>query len=96
MCAAIARQQDIAVHDFFFHQRLPEPGAERRSVSLDQLLRFLGHPIRFLLQERLGMFLPEEEDGVEGSEPFALDRSAGAMLKDQLLRERDAGECAGG
>ncbi len=91
LCEAIARQQDTPVRDFFIHQRLPEPGAERRSVSLDQLLRFLGHPIRFLLQERLGMFLPEGEDGVEDSEPFALDRSAGAMLKDRLLRERILG-----
>jgi exodeoxyribonuclease V gamma subunit len=70
---------------------LPPAGAEWRRVSLDQLIRFLRHPVRFLLRERLRIELAQAEEELPGTEPFLLERTAAWRLADRLLRLRLAG-----
>ena len=38
---------------------LPEPDATWRTVEVARLLDFFGHPTRYFLQQRLGIFLEE-------------------------------------
>ena len=41
----------------WFETALPEPEAEWRQVSLNQLIQFYRHPARYLMQQRLGLRL---------------------------------------
>jgi exodeoxyribonuclease V gamma subunit len=73
-------------------QALPEAGPERRMLSIDDLIRFLGHPVRYLLQERLGLYLDEGEEELPGHEPFALQGLEGWALRQRLLDLRLEGK----
>jgi exodeoxyribonuclease V gamma subunit len=69
----------------FFAAPLSPPGPEWRSVSLDQLLRFFRNPCAFLLQQRLGVALVREGDGLADEEPFLADHHARQALAERLL-----------
>lgn len=78
--------------DFFFFSRLPEPEVEWRTIDIRMLQRFWSHPVRFLLRERLGLGLREDEDSMPEKEPFVtggLERYQllAALLRRQLFRE---------
>ncbi len=72
---------------------LPAPPEAMREVTLEQLERFLVHPVRYFLQTRLGIYLHEAEPKPD-DEPFALDRLAGWALKTRLVSDRLAGRPA--
>ena len=57
----------------FLAQPLPEPDDDWRKVDITRLIRFWSHPVRFFLQERLGLRLWEENDFLEEKEPFSVD-----------------------
>jgi exodeoxyribonuclease V gamma subunit len=42
-------------------------------ITPDELIRFLQHPVRFLLRRRLGIELRESEAQIEANEPFLID-----------------------
>ena len=63
---------------------LPEPGPEWAEVTLDRLVKFFHHPSKFLLAERLGVRLPEEEAPMPDSEPSSLDGLTRHQLRDRL------------
>jgi exodeoxyribonuclease V gamma subunit len=71
--------------------RLPEAPEAMRDVSLRQLERFLSHPVRYLVNSRLGVYLQEDEPE-EDEEPFVLDGLQRFLLRQRLvedhLRER--------
>jgi exodeoxyribonuclease V gamma subunit len=67
---------------------LPEPPAEWREVTLEQLIRFFTHPTRYLVRDRLGIRLEEDEGLLETREPFALDALSGYQLRQRLLDGR--------
>lgn len=60
---------------------LAEPEERRREVDLAQLVRFWRHPVRFFLEDRLGLRLRNDGASLEESEPFQLD-----YLQRYLLR----------
>lgn len=72
----------------FLRTPLPEPPAEWREVTLEQLIRFFTQPTRYLVRERLGIRLEEDEGLLETREPFALDSLSGYLLRQSLLDGR--------
>ncbi|MGW8161929.1 MAG: exodeoxyribonuclease V subunit gamma, partial [Desulfobulbales bacterium] len=50
---------DPVIPDVFLSTSLPAPEEEWRTVDIRQLKRFWSHPVRFFLQERLGLELRE-------------------------------------
>lgn len=77
-----------------FINRLPEPDDEWRIVGLDDLISFYSNPCRFLLRQRLGLFLSNAVDGVGDSESFALDALERYQLDQQLMDALLAGEAS--
>ncbi|HBI15842.1 MAG TPA: exodeoxyribonuclease V subunit gamma [Desulfobulbaceae bacterium] len=67
---------------------LPEAEEEKGKVDLRQLKRFWVHPVRYFLQERLGLRLREEDDTLPESEPFHPDRLELYNLAGTVVRER--------
>lgn len=70
-------------------QRLPEPlgaqPAREQPVLLSDLSRFFENPTRYLLNQRLGVFLGEEQTGVEDREPFELSGLEQWSVGNELL-----------
>ena len=50
---------------------LPPPSEESATVPLDRLGRFLVHPVKFFLEQRLGLRLPHDDDPFSDHEPDA-------------------------
>ncbi len=71
----------------FIENPLPEAEAERRTLSVDELIRFLQNPVRYFLQQRLGIVLERSEETLEDSEPFTLDSLQIYQLKQQLVEQ---------
>lgn len=89
--------QDIAVANglslpAFFTEPLPPPEAVWQSVTLAQLLEFLRHPARYLLQRRLGLRLDVDKDVLSDEEPFLLDWQGEQALAERLLPAALEGE----
>jgi exodeoxyribonuclease V gamma subunit len=59
--------------------------AVAESVELDQLQRFLAHPVRFYLPEQLGIPLEESEELLEIHEPFVANRLDGYRLREAFF-----------
>lgn len=70
----------------FFSGRLPEPEADWRTIELSRLLRFYSQPARYLLQQRLGLWLPTNREFLNPREPFELDAIERSRLLQQLLK----------
>ena len=71
----------------FIASALQDPPEEMRELTLTQLLRFLGNPARFLLENRLEVRLGELSSQLEEREAFALDGLAGYGLNQELLEK---------
>jgi exodeoxyribonuclease V gamma subunit len=61
------------------------------TVELDDLIRFVQHPVRGFLQQRLGIRLPEEGVAPEDGLPVVLDGLQRWAIGDRLLAARLAG-----
>ncbi|MBL1321201.1 MAG: exodeoxyribonuclease V subunit gamma [Methylophaga sp.] len=72
----------------WFKQLLPEADESWKTVNLVQLLAFYRHPARFLLRERLGLYLESDEEQLDPREPFDLDGLQAWSLRQQLLQYR--------
>jgi exodeoxyribonuclease V gamma subunit len=57
-----------------------------------QLLAFFRHPVRYFLQQRLGIVLDEAEGTLDGREPFTMDALARYHLRQVLLQHHLAAE----
>ena len=67
------------------------PAVEADTVELDDLVRFLEHPMKAFLRQRVGM-VPRSEDEEPGDAlPVALDGLAEWGVGDRMLRDRLAG-----
>jgi exodeoxyribonuclease V gamma subunit len=75
---------------------LAEPLASRAPdvVQLDSLVRFVEHPVRAFLRERLGFFAGARDDGVADDLPIELDALERWAVGDRLLTSRLAGASA--
>ncbi|WP_326491634.1 hypothetical protein [Desulfolithobacter dissulfuricans] len=88
----------------FVRQALSDPGDDSgpggawESVDINLLARFWSHPVRFFLQERLGLRLWVGEEALAENEPFAPDALERYQLARQsvdcLLSGREPGECS--
>jgi exodeoxyribonuclease V gamma subunit len=72
----------------FLETRLPEPTAEWREVQIEEFVGFFSHPTRYLVRERLGIRLEEDEGLLDVREPFALDPLSGYQLRQGMLDGR--------
>lgn len=77
-----------------FIGQLPEPGEEWLTIEPSQLLHCFRQPARFLLEQRLGLRLADEEEAIASDEPFALEGPARRGLRSLALQavERDWSE----
>ena len=66
----------------------PPPG---RTVELEALVRFVQHPARAFLQQRLGIRLSADEDDLPDALPIELDHLERWAVGDRMLRARRAG-----
>lgn len=74
----------------FSHRPLPQP--ERVSqIDLGQLVRFWKHPVRFFLEQRLGLRTLCAEDLLPESEVFAPDHLQKYLLTEEILKELRSG-----
>lgn len=83
---------DSVVAQAFFTSALPPASAEWRSLSLQQLLRFLQNPCRYLLQQRLGLHRARDEDELRDDEAFLVELPARSALAERILSHLLAGE----
>ena len=69
----------------FFDKPLPEPDEEWKQLSISDLISFFQHPSKYLLRNRLGLYLREEDILTDDREPFELDNLSGYQVKQELL-----------
>ncbi|PAU93888.1 exodeoxyribonuclease V subunit gamma [Aliifodinibius salipaludis] len=69
----------------FFKNHLPEPDEEWKQLSVTDLISFFQHPSKYLLRNRLGIYLQDEEILTDNREPFELDNLTGYQIKQELL-----------
>ena len=69
----------------FLCQGLSDPDAQWRRVDLDQLCRFFNHPTRFLLNQRLGIYLEARASVLEDREAFELKGLEKYLLEQRLV-----------
>lgn len=65
--------------------RLPGADESFRQLSVDDLVRFYGHPARYLLQNRLGINFREQEVLSDDREPFDMSGLLSYKLGNELL-----------
>jgi len=76
----------------FIIELLPELPEERKVVSLDHLKRFLAHPARVFLSERLGIRLEILSESAEEREPFTVKGLEKYRIEQELVRRGLLGE----
>jgi exodeoxyribonuclease V gamma subunit len=69
----------------FIERGLPEPPEEWKTVDVNQLCRFFTNPARFLLTQRLGIYLEEEEALFDETEPFEVKGLERYQLEQELV-----------
>jgi exodeoxyribonuclease V gamma subunit len=74
-----------------FIGELPPPEETEFVVEPSLLVHCFRHPTRFLLEQRLGLRLPEAEDALPEDEPFELERSALTGLRRLALDAAESG-----
>ena len=72
---------------------LPEalPPLDEPVLQLDELVRFVEHPVRAFLRRRLGLYLGERGDDLDDALPIDLDALEKWGVGDRLLQARLAG-----
>jgi exodeoxyribonuclease V gamma subunit len=93
LCAAAQAQgQQTASRLSLFGDPLPEPAGLFYTLELAQLITFFCHPSRFLLNQRLGIFLREGKELLEICEPFLLEPFADRTIREQLFTRQQTGQ----
>ena len=70
----------------FLEAPLPAPAAD--VIQLESVVRFVEHPVRSFLRERLGIYAGRIEDGIADTLPIALDGLEKWEIADRLLSAR--------
>ncbi|GGJ96101.1 exodeoxyribonuclease V subunit gamma [Pseudomonas matsuisoli] len=74
-----------------FISEMPPPEDAELTLEPSLLVHCFKHPARFLLEQRLGLRLPEAEEALPGDEPFALERPALNGLRRLALEAAERG-----
>ncbi len=69
----------------FLGKGLSTPSSEWRSVDLNRLSVFLSNPARFLLRERLGIYLERDDSRIKETEPLCLDGLEKYVIEQLIL-----------
>ena len=75
----------------FFTKSLSAPTDEFRKLEIETLCAFFSHPVRFLLQRRLGIYLDESTDSVDEKENFSINGLEKYKIGQDLLKNRLSG-----
>ncbi|MDQ3640703.1 MAG: exodeoxyribonuclease V subunit gamma, partial [Actinomycetota bacterium] len=86
---ARALSGERAEHTPFLASALPPEASE--VVELDQLLRFVQHPVKAFLRQRLGIFVGDRSEDVADALPIELDGLAEWSVGNGILEARLAG-----
>lgn len=98
LTAARVAAGERAAASAFLPGPLPDPTEEEVDpdiLDLDELVRFLEHPVRHLLQRRVGIVLGDDDPRLEDRDPTDLDGLGRWKLGQALLDQRLAGTAPG-
>jgi exodeoxyribonuclease V gamma subunit len=87
-CEAAQQMLDLNKQErCFITHALPEPSEEWMTVDVNQICRFLANPAKFLLNERLGICLEEDEALFDETEPFEVKGLEKYGLEQELIEK---------
>ncbi|MCX5876305.1 MAG: exodeoxyribonuclease V subunit gamma [Deltaproteobacteria bacterium] len=89
--AAQARQAGSRARHIFLPEPLPPVALSPAPVSLLDLSRYFSHPVRWFLENRLGLFLQERSRAIQDREPIHLDGLEKYQLSRDLLAMKGEG-----
>ena len=75
----------------FWTTRLPEPAEAFKELTIQGVSAFFSNPAKYLLENRLGIFLSAAGDVLDESEYFRLDHLEKYLLDQELMKTRRAG-----
>jgi exodeoxyribonuclease V gamma subunit len=75
-----------AESQWFIKQPLNPPEAERKAVTLDELLHFYRKPVEHFVRNRMEMYLRSRDDLLADEEPFVLNTLDKYKINDDLLK----------
>jgi exodeoxyribonuclease V gamma subunit len=78
----------------FFNQSLAPPDAHWLSCEWRRLAAFFAHPTRYLMEQRLGVFLRTSSEPMEDRESFLLDALARYRINQKILAALLVGKTA--
>lgn len=78
-------REGYSASSLFMSRDLPEPDGEWKKLSVNDLISFFQHPPKYLLNNRLGISLREDEVLTEDREPFSLGGLEGYWVGQELL-----------
>jgi len=81
--AARTKQTGTRGHHVFLPEPLAPVALDSPSVSIPELSRYFSHPVRWFLENRLGLFLQDRNRAIQDREPIHLD----GLEKYQLSRD---------
>jgi exodeoxyribonuclease V gamma subunit len=70
----------------FFHQALAPPAEHWYQCGVTQLIGFFNHPTRYIMEQRLGVYLGQATDVLEDRERFSLDPLSQYQINQQLFK----------
>ncbi len=71
--------------DSFITDPLPVPDDDWQTISLGELISFYQHPVRFFMQQRLGLYLQKTDALTEEREPFETDGLSRYHIRQEML-----------
>ena len=78
-------------HPTFIKESLSIPKDEFKNLEIETLCAFFSHPVRFLLQRRLGVYLDESTDLIDEKENFCINGLEKYNIEQDLLKNRLSG-----
>lgn len=90
--ASIARLNSPNIFPEFFASKLPELEENDRTIDINNLCRFFSNPSKYLLNNRLGIYLDQFEVGPEDEEPYTLNGLIRYKLANDILESCLQGE----
>lgn len=75
----------------FLASALPEPAKAFKDLTISAICAFFSNPAKYLLENRLGIYLAETTDVLEDVEYFRLDQLEKYTLDQQLIKTKRSG-----
>ena len=75
----------------FISSKLPDPAQEWNHLDIKDFSAFFSNPAKFLLEKRLGVYLPETADVLDERENFSLGHLEKYMIDQEMVLHRLSG-----